>query len=128
MKFSLITTLCLASFGTAQYISYRGLRKDGTNCDLRNESWKNCRPGAYANPWSRGCEAVFHCRGTDYPPGPDSSDDWNYIFWAHSIVGLGWFHHLCLKPKLNLRGGSQLHGSMEMDLVLHIEEGVGEGV
>ncbi|KAL7755534.1 hypothetical protein ACKLNR_014674 [Fusarium oxysporum f. sp. zingiberi] len=71
MKFSVITALSLVSFGAAaQYISYEGLRRDGTPCDLRTVSWQNCRPKAYANDWSRDCEAILHCRGNDYPPGP----------------------------------------------------------
>ncbi|KAF5529519.1 rapid ALkalinization factor [Fusarium phyllophilum] len=79
MKFSLITTLSLiglAAAGPVQqkraYISYYGLRRDGTPCSLRDESWQNCRPRAYAHDWSRGCEAVYQCRGDDYPPGPSS--------------------------------------------------------
>ncbi|KAH7159291.1 rapid alkalinization factor-domain-containing protein [Fusarium sp. MPI-SDFR-AT-0072] len=76
MKFSLITALSLISLAAAGpvaqnggFISYDGLRRDGTPCSLRNESWQNCRPRAYANDWSRGCSPITRCRD-GYPPGP----------------------------------------------------------
>ncbi|KAJ3691791.1 hypothetical protein LUZ61_020955 [Rhynchospora tenuis] len=50
----------LASSG---YIGYDALRRDSTPCSQRGASYYNCRPGAQANPYSRGCSAITQCRG-----------------------------------------------------------------
>ncbi|KAJ1692126.1 hypothetical protein LUZ63_008824 [Rhynchospora breviuscula] len=50
----------LASSG---YIGYDALRRDSTPCSQRGASYYNCRPGAQANPYSRGCSAITRCRG-----------------------------------------------------------------
>jgi hypothetical protein len=47
----------------AGYISYGALRADSVPCDQRGASYYNCRPGAEANPYSRGCSAIAQCRG-----------------------------------------------------------------
>jgi hypothetical protein len=31
-------------------------------CNIRGASYYNCRPGAPANPYSRGCSAIARCR------------------------------------------------------------------
>lgn len=48
---------------TNRYISYNALRRDSVPCSRRGASYYNCRPGAYANPYSRGCSAITRCRG-----------------------------------------------------------------
>ncbi|RCV25408.1 hypothetical protein SEVIR_5G163700v4 [Setaria viridis] len=45
------------------YISYGALRRDNVPCSVRGASYYNCRPGAQANPYSRGCNAITRCRG-----------------------------------------------------------------
>ncbi|OEL20079.1 hypothetical protein BAE44_0018902 [Dichanthelium oligosanthes] len=45
------------------YISYGALRRDNVPCSVRGASYYNCRPGAQANPYSRGCSAITRCRG-----------------------------------------------------------------
>ncbi|CAF3472800.1 unnamed protein product [Fusarium graminearum] len=75
MKFSIaaLSLVTLAAASPVQertnYISYEGLKRDGTPCSLVTVSWQNCRPAAYANTWSRGCSPITRCRD-GYPPGP----------------------------------------------------------
>ncbi|XP_010938417.1 protein RALF-like 33 [Elaeis guineensis] len=45
-----------------RYISYNALRRDSVPCSRRGASYYNCRPGAYANPYHRGCSAITRCR------------------------------------------------------------------
>ncbi|KAL5610595.1 hypothetical protein FOBRF1_006712 [Fusarium oxysporum] len=49
-------------------ISNGALRHGGIPCSPRDASAANCRPGAVANPPSRGCSPIEDCRG-----GPGSS-------------------------------------------------------
>ncbi|KAF8753624.1 hypothetical protein HU200_011593 [Digitaria exilis] len=50
------------SGATKGYISYIALSRDSTPCSLHGASYYNCRPGAEANPYSRGCSAITQCR------------------------------------------------------------------
>ena len=43
------------------YISYGALGKNGVNCSKRGTSYYNCRPGAQANPYTRGCSVASRC-------------------------------------------------------------------
>lgn len=45
-----------------RYISYAALRRDSVPCSRRGASYYNCRPGAQANPYRRGCSAITRCR------------------------------------------------------------------
>ncbi|XP_022138185.1 protein RALF-like 33 [Momordica charantia] len=45
-----------------RYISYGALRRNTVPCSRRGASYYNCRPGAPANPYSRGCSAITRCR------------------------------------------------------------------
>ncbi|KAL5221104.1 hypothetical protein ABZP36_025817 [Zizania latifolia] len=45
-----------------RYVSYDALRADTTPCSLRGASYYNCRPGAEANPYTRGCSEITRCR------------------------------------------------------------------
>ncbi|KAF2289182.1 hypothetical protein GH714_029262 [Hevea brasiliensis] len=38
-----------------KYISYGALRRNTVPCSRRGASYYNCRPGAQANPYTRGC-------------------------------------------------------------------------
>ncbi|CAJ1941018.1 unnamed protein product [Sphenostylis stenocarpa] len=44
------------------YISYGALRRNTVPCSRRGASYYNCRPGAQANPYRRGCSAITRCR------------------------------------------------------------------
>ncbi|EPS64947.1 rapid alkalinization factor 2, partial [Genlisea aurea] len=45
-----------------RYISYGALQRDAVPCSRRGASYYNCRPGAQANPYVRGCSAITRCR------------------------------------------------------------------
>ncbi|XP_061994402.1 rapid alkalinization factor-like [Rosa rugosa] len=47
---------------TTRYISYGALRRNTVPCSRRGASYYNCRPGAQANPYSRGCSRITRCR------------------------------------------------------------------
>ncbi|KAK8501823.1 hypothetical protein V6N11_073296 [Hibiscus sabdariffa] len=44
------------------YISYGALKRDTVPCSQRGGSYYNCKPGAEANPYDRGCSAITRCR------------------------------------------------------------------
>ncbi|KAK4265758.1 hypothetical protein QN277_026771 [Acacia crassicarpa] len=46
-----------------RYISYGALRRNTVPCSRRGASYYNCRPGAQANPYGRGCSRITRCRG-----------------------------------------------------------------
>ncbi|PPD91965.1 hypothetical protein GOBAR_DD11113 [Gossypium barbadense] len=47
---------------TTSYISYKALQRDTVPCSRRGASYYNCRPGAEANPYTRGCSTITRCR------------------------------------------------------------------
>uniref|UniRef100_A0A5B7ASX4 Rapid alkalinization factor-like n=1 Tax=Davidia involucrata TaxID=16924 RepID=A0A5B7ASX4_DAVIN len=47
---------------TRRYISYGALSRNSVPCSRRGASYYNCRPGAQANPYSRGCSTITRCR------------------------------------------------------------------
>ncbi|XP_010524533.1 PREDICTED: rapid alkalinization factor 23-like [Tarenaya hassleriana] len=47
---------------TRRYISYGALRRGSVPCSRRGASYYNCRRGAQANPYSRGCSTITRCR------------------------------------------------------------------
>jgi hypothetical protein len=49
--------------GYGGYISYDAMSRGRVPCSYRGASYYNCRPGAPANPYSRGCSAITRCRG-----------------------------------------------------------------
>ncbi|KAM3392029.1 hypothetical protein ACQJBY_013265 [Aegilops geniculata] len=48
--------------GTAGYISYGALYASTVPCPYTGASYYNCRPGAEASPYERGCSAITQCR------------------------------------------------------------------
>ncbi|TVU34661.1 hypothetical protein EJB05_16504, partial [Eragrostis curvula] len=48
--------------GPGGYISYDAMSRGRVPCSIRGASYYNCRPGAPANPYSRGCSAITRCR------------------------------------------------------------------
>ncbi|TVU39911.1 hypothetical protein EJB05_13355 [Eragrostis curvula] len=49
------------------FVSYRTMNRDRIPPGHGNQ---NNRPGALANKYTRGCEAIEHCRGSTMPSGP----------------------------------------------------------
>uniref|UniRef100_A0A2P2LAG9 Protein RALF-like 33 n=1 Tax=Rhizophora mucronata TaxID=61149 RepID=A0A2P2LAG9_RHIMU len=47
---------------TRRYISYGALRRNTVPCSRRGASYYNCRAGARANPYTRGCSRITRCR------------------------------------------------------------------
>ncbi|KAL6208440.1 hypothetical protein ACLB2K_019389 [Fragaria x ananassa] len=47
---------------TTKYISYGALQRNTVPCSQRGASYYNCKPGAQANPYNRGCSAITRCR------------------------------------------------------------------
>ncbi|CAN4093091.1 unnamed protein product [Withania somnifera] len=47
---------------TDDYISYGALQRNSVPCSRRGASYYNCKTGAEANPYSRGCTAITRCR------------------------------------------------------------------
>ncbi|KAI3752511.1 hypothetical protein L2E82_24545 [Cichorium intybus] len=47
---------------TTRYVSYGALQKNNVPCSRRGASYYNCRQGGQANPYTRGCSAITHCR------------------------------------------------------------------
>ncbi|KAK8635629.1 hypothetical protein V6N13_004356 [Hibiscus sabdariffa] len=45
-----------------KYIGYGALQRDTVPCSRRGASYYNCRPGAEANPYNRGCSTITRCR------------------------------------------------------------------
>ncbi|KAE9601987.1 hypothetical protein Lal_00041015 [Lupinus albus] len=45
-----------------RYISYGALRRNTVPCSRRGASYYNCRTGAQANPYRRGCSTITRCR------------------------------------------------------------------
>ncbi|KAG8045419.1 hypothetical protein GUJ93_ZPchr0008g13351 [Zizania palustris] len=44
-----------------KYISYGAMNAGTTPCSIPGASYYNCRPGAEANPYTRGCSAITQC-------------------------------------------------------------------
>ncbi|XP_008800838.1 rapid alkalinization factor-like [Phoenix dactylifera] len=61
-EFDLSSEVARRILATSDYISYNSLKRDNTPCSRRGASYYNCRPGAQANPYSRGCSAITKCR------------------------------------------------------------------
>ncbi|KAG1326222.1 protein RALF-like 33 [Cocos nucifera] len=62
-EFDLSSEVARRILATSDYISYNALKRDNVPCSRRGASYYNCRPGAQANPYSRGCSAITRCRG-----------------------------------------------------------------
>uniref|UniRef100_A0A803MN85 Rapid ALkalinization Factor n=1 Tax=Chenopodium quinoa TaxID=63459 RepID=A0A803MN85_CHEQI len=45
-----------------RHISYDALKKDHVPCPIHGASYYNCRLGAAANPYHRGCSQITLCR------------------------------------------------------------------
>lgn len=45
-----------------KHISLAALKKNSIPCSRKGSSYYNCRPGAKANQYSRGCNKITRCR------------------------------------------------------------------
>ncbi|KAK9146930.1 hypothetical protein Sjap_006833 [Stephania japonica] len=61
-EFDLDSEINRRILATRQYISYGALRRNTVPCSRRGASYYNCRAGAQANPYQRGCSAITRCR------------------------------------------------------------------
>ncbi|XP_050381744.1 protein RALF-like 33 [Argentina anserina] len=61
-EFELDSEINRRILATSNYISYGALQRNTVPCSRRGASYYNCRPGAQANPYSRGCSAITRCR------------------------------------------------------------------
>ncbi|XP_020583498.1 rapid alkalinization factor-like [Phalaenopsis equestris] len=61
-EFELASESSRRILATLNYISYNALRRGSIPCSRRGASYYNCRPGAQANPYSRGCSRITQCR------------------------------------------------------------------
>lgn len=62
LEFSMDTEINRRILATRRYISYGALRRNTVPCSRRGTSYYNCRAGAQANAYSRGCSAITRCR------------------------------------------------------------------
>ncbi|KAL0918577.1 hypothetical protein M5K25_010592 [Dendrobium thyrsiflorum] len=62
-EFDLATEPSRRILATSGYISYDALKRGSVPCNRAGASYYNCRPGAEANPYHRGCSAITQCRG-----------------------------------------------------------------
>ncbi|KAJ7973337.1 Rapid ALkalinization Factor [Quillaja saponaria] len=61
-EFELDSEINRRILATNQYISYGALQRNSIPCSRRGASYYNCKPGAQANPYNRGCSAITRCR------------------------------------------------------------------
>ena len=61
-EFTMDTEINRRILATSRYISYGALSRNTIPCSRRGASYYNCRPGAQANPYSRGCSRITRCR------------------------------------------------------------------
>ncbi|XP_050216180.1 protein RALF-like 33 [Mercurialis annua] len=61
-EFAMDSEISRRILATNRYISYGALRRNTVPCSRRGASYYNCRPGAQANPYSRGCNRITRCR------------------------------------------------------------------
>ncbi|XVF57515.1 hypothetical protein PTKIN_Ptkin06aG0211500 [Pterospermum kingtungense] len=60
MESEIISRRILAT--NINYISYGALKKNRVPCAIRGATYYNCKPGAEANPYDRGCSHIARCR------------------------------------------------------------------
>lgn len=61
-EFDMDTEINRRILATTKYISYGALQRNTVPCSQRGASYYNCRPGAEANPYNRGCSTITRCR------------------------------------------------------------------
>ncbi|RZC52508.1 hypothetical protein C5167_043452 [Papaver somniferum] len=61
-EFQMSSEISRRILATTKYISYGALKKNNVPCSRRGASYYNCKPGAQANPYQRGCNKMSKCR------------------------------------------------------------------
>ncbi|KAI3975263.1 hypothetical protein MKX01_033503 [Papaver californicum] len=61
-EFQMDSEISRRILATRKYISYGSLKKNNVPCSRRGASYYNCKPGAQANPYQRGCSKMSKCR------------------------------------------------------------------
>ncbi|CAK7348284.1 unnamed protein product [Dovyalis caffra] len=61
-EFEMDSEISRRILATSNYISYGALERNNIPCSQRGASYYNCKTGAEANPYSRGCSAITRCR------------------------------------------------------------------
>ncbi|KAI3881436.1 hypothetical protein MKX03_009504 [Papaver bracteatum] len=61
-EFEMDSEISRRILATTKYISYESLKKNSVPCSQKGASYYNCKPGAQANPYNRGCSAITKCR------------------------------------------------------------------
>ncbi|WCJ23501.1 ralf-like 33 [Euphorbia peplus] len=61
-EFAMDSDINRRMLAATRYISYGALRRNTVPCSRRGASYYNCRPGAQANPYTRGCNRITRCR------------------------------------------------------------------
>ena len=61
-EFEMSSEISRRILATKKYISYGALQRNTVPCSRRGASYYNCKPGAQANPYNRGCSSISRCR------------------------------------------------------------------
>ncbi|KAJ4956249.1 hypothetical protein NE237_013032 [Protea cynaroides] len=61
-EFEMDTEINRRILATTSYISYGALQRNTVPCSRRGASYYNCKAGAQANPYTRGCSSITRCR------------------------------------------------------------------
>ncbi|CAK7340649.1 unnamed protein product [Dovyalis caffra] len=57
-EFEMDTEINRRILATTKYVSYGALQRNNVPCSRRGASYYNCKNGAQANPYSRGCSRI----------------------------------------------------------------------
>ncbi|EOA21814.1 hypothetical protein CARUB_v10002279mg [Capsella rubella] len=61
-EFELDSEISRRILASKKYVSYGAMRKNNVPCSRRGASYYNCKRGAQANPYRRGCSQITRCR------------------------------------------------------------------
>ncbi|KAI3961653.1 hypothetical protein MKW92_015502 [Papaver armeniacum] len=61
-EFEMDSEISRRILATTKYVSYESLKKNTTPCSKRGASYYNCKNGAQANSYTRGCSKLSKCK------------------------------------------------------------------
>ncbi|KAI3881435.1 hypothetical protein MKX03_009503 [Papaver bracteatum] len=61
-EFEMDSEISRRILATTKYVSYEALKKNTTPCSKKGASYYNCKDGAQANPYNRGCSKLSKCK------------------------------------------------------------------
>ncbi|KAI3920528.1 hypothetical protein MKX01_000867 [Papaver californicum] len=61
-EFEMDSEISRRILATTKYVSYESLKKNTTPCSKRGASYYNCKDGAQANSYNRGCSKLSKCK------------------------------------------------------------------